>query len=76
MRKKGAKGAPTDKAFRKAALTTKKPNQRRKEGLVMNYGQVKSHFEALLNRSDNTSALTTTFLDQGIRAYHASFALQ
>ena len=33
----------------------------------MNYGQVKSHFEALLNRSDNTSALTTTFLDQGIR---------
>jgi len=33
----------------------------------MNYGEVKSHFEALLNRSDNTSALTTTFIDQGIR---------
>jgi len=25
MRKKGAKGAPTDAAFRKAALTAKKP---------------------------------------------------
>ena len=33
----------------------------------MDYGEVKSHFEALLNRSDNTSALTTTFIDQGIR---------
>ncbi len=33
----------------------------------MNYGEVKSHFEALLNRSDNTSALTTTFIEQGIR---------
>ena len=33
----------------------------------MNYGEVKSHFEALLNRSDNTSTLTTTFIDQGIR---------
>ena len=33
----------------------------------MNYGEVKTHFEALLNRSDNTSALTTTFIDQGIR---------
>ena len=33
----------------------------------MNYGEVKSHFEALLNRSDNTSALTETFIDQGIR---------
>lgn len=33
----------------------------------MNYGEVKSHFEALLNRSDNTSALTNTFIEQGIR---------
>ena len=33
----------------------------------MNYGELKDHFEALLNRSDNTSALTTTFIDQGIR---------
>jgi len=33
----------------------------------MNYGEVKSHFEALLNRSDNTSALSTTFIDQGTR---------
>jgi len=32
----------------------------------MNYGELKDHFEALLNRSDNTSALTTTFIDQGI----------
>ena len=32
----------------------------------MNYGDLKSHFEALLNRSDITSALTTTFIDQGI----------
>jgi len=32
----------------------------------MNYGDLKSHFEALLNRSDITSALTTTFIEQGI----------
>jgi hypothetical protein len=32
----------------------------------MNYGDLKSHFEAVLNRSDITPALTTTFIDQGI----------
>ena len=32
----------------------------------MNYGQIKDHFEALLNRSDITAALVTTFIDQGI----------
>lgn len=33
----------------------------------MNYGEVKTHFESLLNRSDNTAALTETFVGQGIR---------
>ena len=33
----------------------------------MNYGEVKTHFESLLNRSDNTAALTETFIGQGIR---------
>ena len=32
----------------------------------MNYGDIKSHFDALLNRSDITPALTTLFVDQGI----------
>ena len=32
----------------------------------MNYGEIKTHFEALLNRSDNTTALTETFLEQGM----------
>ena len=32
----------------------------------MNYGDIKTHFDALLNRSDITAALTTTFIDQGI----------
>jgi hypothetical protein len=32
----------------------------------MNYGDLKTHFQALLNRSDITAALTTTFIDQGI----------
>ena len=32
----------------------------------MNYGDMKSHFNELLNRSDITSALTTRFVDQGI----------
>ena len=32
----------------------------------MNYGDLKSHFNALLNRSDITSTLTTRFIDQGI----------
>lgn len=32
----------------------------------MNYGDIKSHFDALLNRSDITPALTALFIDQGI----------
>lgn len=32
----------------------------------MNYGDIKTHFKALLNRSDITDALTETFIDQGI----------
>lgn len=32
----------------------------------MNYGELKTHFNALLNRSDITPTLTTTFIDQGI----------
>ena len=32
----------------------------------MNYGDIKTHFEALLNRSDITPTLTTNFIDQGI----------
>ena len=32
----------------------------------MNYGDLKSHFNDLLNRSDITSTLTTRFIDQGI----------
>ena len=36
------------------------------KGIVMNYGDLKSHFNDLLNRSDITPALTTRFIDQGI----------
>jgi hypothetical protein len=32
----------------------------------MNYGDLKSHFNDLLNRSDITPTLTTQFIDQGI----------
>ena len=32
----------------------------------MNYADIKSHFNDLLNRSDITTALTTRFIDQGI----------
>jgi hypothetical protein len=32
----------------------------------MNYGDIKSHFDSLLNRGDITATLTTTFIDQGI----------
>lgn len=32
----------------------------------MNYGDLKAHFNDLLNRSDITSSLTTRFIDQGI----------
>ena len=32
----------------------------------MNYGDIKTHFNDLLNRSDITPALTTRFIDQGI----------
>jgi len=33
----------------------------------MNFGDLKTHFEAVLNRSDITPTLTTTFIEQGIR---------
>ena len=32
----------------------------------MNKGQIRSHFKALLNRSDCTDALADTFIDQGL----------
>ena len=32
----------------------------------MNYGSIRTHFKALLNRSDITDALADTFIDQGI----------
>tara|TARA_B100000287_G_scaffold122477_1_gene114345 strand:+ start:18988 stop:19629 length:642 start_codon:yes stop_codon:yes gene_type:complete len=32
----------------------------------MNYGDLKTQFDNVLNRTDITSALTTTFIDQGI----------
>lgn len=32
----------------------------------MNYGDLKQHFQDLLNRSDITATLTTRFIDQGI----------
>jgi len=32
----------------------------------MNYGELQTHFSDLLNRSDNTTALTQTFLRQGL----------
>ncbi len=32
----------------------------------MNYGNLKTHFQNLLNRSDLTTALSETFIDQGI----------
>ena len=32
MRKKGDKGAPTDKAFKQAAKTAKKPTKKKKRG--------------------------------------------
>ncbi len=32
----------------------------------MNYGELKTHFKAVLNRSDITPTLTSTFIDQGI----------
>ncbi len=33
----------------------------------MNYGDLKASVEATLNRSDNTAALTASFIDKGIR---------
>jgi hypothetical protein len=32
----------------------------------MNYGSIRTHFKAVLNRSDITDALADTFIDQGI----------
>lgn len=41
----------------------------------MNYGDMKSHFNELLNRSDITSALTTRFIDQGIARVQRSLRI-
>lgn len=38
----------------------------------MNYGDIKTHFKNLLNRSDITDALTVTFIDQGIQRVQRS----
>ena len=32
----------------------------------MNYGDIKTHFNNVLNRSDITTSLTETFIDQGL----------
>ena len=42
----------------------------------MNYGDLKSHFNDLLNRPDITAALTTRFIDQGIARIPVSFGHQ
>ena len=41
----------------------------------MNYGQVRTHFKALLNRSDITDALADTFLEQGIARIQRSLRI-
>ena len=41
----------------------------------MNYGSIRSHFKALLNRSDITDALADTFLDQGIARIQRSLRI-
>ena len=41
----------------------------------MNYGQIRAHFKALLNRSDITDTLADTFLDQGIARIQRSLRI-
>jgi|TARA_B110001450_G_scaffold164081_1_gene152964 hypothetical protein len=41
----------------------------------MNYGQIRTHFKALLNRSDITDALANTFIDQGIARIQRSLRI-
>jgi hypothetical protein len=41
----------------------------------MNYGSLRSHFKALLNRSDITDALADTFIDQGITRIQRSLRI-
>lgn len=41
----------------------------------MNYGDIKAHFNELLNRSDITPTLTTQFIDRSIARFKDSFAL-
>lgn len=41
----------------------------------MNYGSIRTHFKALLNRSDITDALADTFIDQGITRIQRSLRI-
>jgi hypothetical protein len=41
----------------------------------MNYGQIRTHFKALLNRSDITDDLANTFIDQGIARIQRSLRI-
>jgi hypothetical protein len=41
----------------------------------MNYGQIRTHFKALLNRSDITDSLADTFIDQGISRIQRSLRI-
>lgn len=41
----------------------------------MNYGSIRTHFKALLNRSDITDALADTFIDQGIARIQRSLRI-
>ena len=41
----------------------------------MNYGQIRTHFKALLNRSDITDALADTFIEQGIARIQRSLRI-
>ena len=41
----------------------------------MNKGNLRSHFKAVLNRSDITDALADTFIDQGIARIQRSLRI-
>tara|TARA_B100000780_G_scaffold61148_2_gene39359 strand:+ start:8000 stop:8602 length:603 start_codon:yes stop_codon:yes gene_type:complete len=41
----------------------------------MNYGSIRTHFKAVLNRSDITDALADTFIDQGIARIQRSLRI-
>ena len=76
-RRKAGKKTPTGpKApYRRSAVAAKTAKKKKpdEKGIAMNHGDLKSHFNDLLNRSDITTALTNALSTKASPVFSVSF---